>query len=422
MVLALRLVLPFALGYFLSYLYRSVNAVIADDLIADIGLEPAALGLLTAAYFISFAAFQLPLGLLLDRFGPRRVEAGLLLVAAAGALLFSFGDGLESLTAARALIGFGVSACLMAAFKNNILWWPMDRLPLMNGLILASGGLGALVATTPVAALLALTDWRGVFQLLAGVTGLSAALLFFVVPEPRQRPGPAPSFGDMLCGVGDIYRSSAFWRVAPVAVLSQATFMAYQGLWAAPWMAEVNGLDRATIAGHLESIAIGMTAGFVMLGFAASALDRRGFPMSATTTVLVALFLLLQASLVVPWVEAPGVQWLLFGMLGTGSTLYYAMLSRSFPSEFAGRANTALNLLAFIGAFTIQAGIGPLIQGFGALGFDAALAHRTTLTLIMIATALAFGWFLLGQRYVQERATLIPDQNRSDRSTSTSER
>ncbi|NBC31260.1 MAG: MFS transporter, partial [Alphaproteobacteria bacterium] len=174
MLHAVRLVLPFALGYFLSYLYRSVNAVIADDLMTDIGLEPATLGLLTAAYFISFAAFQLPLGLLLDRYGPRRVEAALLLLAAAGALLFSFGEGPEALTAARALIGLGVSACLMAAFKNNVLWWPADRLPLMNGLILASGGLGALVATTPVAAMLTITDWRGVFRLLAGLTVFSA--------------------------------------------------------------------------------------------------------------------------------------------------------------------------------------------------------------------------------------------------------
>lgn len=116
--LLVRLFAPFAFGYFLSYLFRTVNAVIAPDLARDLGLQPASLGLLTAAYFLAFAAFQLPLGVLLDRFGPRRVEAGLLLVAAAGALVFARAESLGGLIAGRALIGFGVSSCLMAAFKG----------------------------------------------------------------------------------------------------------------------------------------------------------------------------------------------------------------------------------------------------------------------------------------------------------------
>lgn len=408
MLHAVRLVLPFALGYFLSYLYRSVNAVIADDLMTDIGLEPATLGLLTAAYFISFAAFQLPLGLLLDRYGPRRVEAALLLLAAAGALLFSFGEGPEALTAARALIGLGVSACLMAAFKNNVLWWPADRLPLMNGLILASGGLGALVATTPVAAMLTITDWRGVFRLLAGLTVLSAAVLFFAVPEPRRDPaGRPPRLAALLAGMADIYRSAAFWRLAPVAVLCQSTFMAYQGLWAAPWLTEVDGLGRAAVAGHLEGIALGMTLGYVALGWMATRLDRAGVPVPATTTALLAAFLLLQASLVLPGLDLPSVQWPLFGLLGTGSILFYAMLTRSFAVELAGRANTALNLLVFLGAFATQAGIGALIDGFAALGFAGPAAHRGALALMLFLSAAAFAWFLGGGR--RRALTRIPE-------------
>lgn len=113
---ALRVFLPFGAGYFLSYLYRSVNAVIALDLAASIGLDAATLGLLTSAYFLTFAAFQLPLGVLLDRYGARRVEAVLLLFAGLGAFLFWLGETPAALIAGRALIGLGVSACLMAAF------------------------------------------------------------------------------------------------------------------------------------------------------------------------------------------------------------------------------------------------------------------------------------------------------------------
>ena len=129
----LHVLLPFAAAYFLSYVYRSVNAVIAPDLARDFSLSAANLGLLTSAYFLTFAAFQLPLGLLLDRFGPRRTDAVLLLIAALGALVFAFAPVLPVLIFGRALIGLGVSGCLMSGIKANVVWFPLSRLGSMNG-------------------------------------------------------------------------------------------------------------------------------------------------------------------------------------------------------------------------------------------------------------------------------------------------
>jgi MFS family permease len=165
----LRIFLPFGFGYLLSYLFRTVNAVIAPDLVRDLGLDPASLGLLTSAYFLAFATLQLPVGLLLDRYGPRRVEAGLLLLAATGALMFSRAEGLGELLLARALIGAGVAACLMAAFKAFALWFSAERLALANGVQMVSGGIGALLATAPVEFALRFTDWRGVFLAVSGI-------------------------------------------------------------------------------------------------------------------------------------------------------------------------------------------------------------------------------------------------------------
>ncbi|MCX5732545.1 MAG: MFS transporter, partial [Deltaproteobacteria bacterium] len=119
----LRIFLPFAAGYVLSYFLRNVNAVIAPDLIRELGISPSGLGLLTSAYLLAFAAAQLPLGVALDRYGARRVESALLLVAAAGCGLFAAGTSLTQLTIGRGLIGFGVSACLMAAFKAFSQWF-----------------------------------------------------------------------------------------------------------------------------------------------------------------------------------------------------------------------------------------------------------------------------------------------------------
>ncbi|MBW1782238.1 MAG: MFS transporter, partial [Deltaproteobacteria bacterium] len=243
----LRVFLPFAIGYFFSYLYRVVNAVIAPNLVADLDLSPGDLGLLTSTYFLTFAAFQLPLGVLLDRFGSRKTEAFLLVFAAAGAFIFAKADSVPGLIAGRALIGFGVSSCLMAAFTAFVLWFPKERLPLINGVQVAVGGLGALTGTTPVETALQFTDWRSVFTLLAILTLGAAAAIFFAVPE-RKAEGGGTSLKEQLRGIVVVYTSPLFWRIAPWAVTSQATFLAVQTLWAGPWLRDVAKYERADVA------------------------------------------------------------------------------------------------------------------------------------------------------------------------------
>ena len=406
--LALRIILPFALGYFLSYLYRAVNAVIAPDLVRELGLDAAALGLLTAAYFLSFAAFQLPLGILLDRFGPRRVEAALLVFAALGAALFAWAPSGGVLIVARALIGFGVSACLMAAFKAYVMWFPLERLALVNGVQLTAGGLGALMATAPVEAALGVTDWRGVFWALAGFTALAAAILFWVVPE--RDPGDRhTSFGDAIGGVAQVFKSPVFWRVAPWTMVSQATFLSVQTLWVGPWLIDVAGLDRHSAALNLFWIAAAMTVGFLSWGVLAERLHRWfGVRPMSVAALGMTLFMATQLAIVGEWVVAweqalPGAllaAWLIFGFAGTAGVLPYAALSQAFPRKLAGRVNTGLNLIVFVFAFIGQwlsgwvIDLWPPVEGGGYAheGFQAAFG------VLLGLQVLAAGWFTLNRR------------------------
>ena len=140
-MLLVRVFVPFACGYYLSYLYRTVNAVISPDLVRDLGVDANELGLLTSAYFLAFASFQIPLGVLLDRMGPRRVDAGLLAIAGLGALVFAQSDAFAGLVLGRALIGLGVSAALMASMKAFTLWFPLSRFASLNG-YLPTGSIG----------------------------------------------------------------------------------------------------------------------------------------------------------------------------------------------------------------------------------------------------------------------------------------
>ena len=139
----MTVLVPFGIGYYMSYLFRTVNAIISPQLVNDVGLSPSALGFMTAAYFITFALVQLPLGIVLDRYGPRKVQASLLMIAAVGAAMFATGTTAFMLIVGRGLVGVGVSACLMAALKANVLWFPKEKIPVVNGVIFAFGTMGA---------------------------------------------------------------------------------------------------------------------------------------------------------------------------------------------------------------------------------------------------------------------------------------
>jgi predicted MFS family arabinose efflux permease len=390
----LRIFLPFALGYFVSYLYRVINAVLAPDLAADIGVDPSQLGLLTSAYFITFGACQAPLGVLLDRYGPRRVEGGLLVVAAAGAWIFAHADSLFALVIGRGLIGIGVSACLMAAFKAFVLWFPKQQLPRINGFQMASGGLGALCAATPVQTALSVTDWRGVFTFLSLLTLVAAAGIFFAVPEP-DGVVHRPRLTTQLKEIGAILTHPAFWRVAPWATLTQAAFMAIHGLWSGPFLRDVVGLGRQETAGLLLLMALAMIIGYVGLGTLAERLSRRGIPPMAVAGAGMLLFMLQLLFFVLPIKLLALPSYLLFGFFGTAGILVYAVLSQQFAPELAGRVNTALNLLVFVAAFAAQWGIGAVINLWpvDAGGGYAPAGYRAAFAILLLLQILAAGWY-----------------------------
>ena len=269
-----RVFLPFAFGYFLSYLFRVVNAVIAPDLVADLHINPSQLGLLTSTYFIAFASSQLPLGILLDRFGPRIVESFLLIFAGIGALIFAKSQTLTGVII-DGIYRFWVSACLMAAFKSYVLWFPEKLWPRINGFQMAAGGLGALSATTPVAWLLNFTDWRGLFLLLAILSFCIALGVFLVVPEKKSQNNK-DSFSLQIKGIKQVFNLKFFWRYCPPDYNDPGKFCRFAGSLGRTLLRDIAGMSRPQIAIVLSWAAIAMIAGFICLGFIAEKLSQRG--------------------------------------------------------------------------------------------------------------------------------------------------
>jgi MFS family permease len=390
-----RVFAPFAVGYFLSYLLRNANAVISPELTADLGLAAADLGLLTAAYLLAFGAFQLPLGILLDRYGPRRVEASLLVICAAGCALFATGTAMPQLTLGRALIGLGVSACLMASFKAFSLWFPVERQASLNAAIMAAGGLGALAASTPLGALLPMLGWRGIFLALA-VFSLASAALIFATPEKTASSAPE-TLRRQLAGLATIFKSRAFWRFAPQTTFIVGGFMAIQGLWAMPWLLTVDGLAREAATFHLLLMAAAQLGGFLAIAFFVQRLARIGMPPVRLLAVGMGGGLLVMLGILLDLAPT----WLLWPALGlvfSVGNLAYALLTSHFPVTLAGRANTALNLGAFTGAFVIQWLFGVAVDAGQMAGFDTASAYRASLAGLLLLQALGWGWFVLEGR------------------------
>jgi predicted MFS family arabinose efflux permease len=358
-----RALLPFAIGYFISYLFRAVNQVIAPDLISELGLAPGELGRLTAAYLFAFMLFQLPLGVLLDRFGPRRVQAALLLVAAIGALLFSRAEDSWSLTFARAILGLGLSGGLMAAFKANALWLPMSRVALGNSTAMAFGALGLVAATRPADWLAQQIGWRPMFDLLAAVTVGVAALIFLLVPKDGHH-GQGETLSAQLRVMPRVFTDRVFWRVAPMVAMLSGTFISVQTLWAGRWLVDVGGLDRSSAADVLMLMAIGFAIGSLTTGWIVDRAQRRGFAIETVVAGAFTIFATGQALVLLEAPVHPALPWILFGFAGQASNLGYATLAAHFGPGTAGRAQSAANLLLFATAWGLQWGIGEILDYF----------------------------------------------------------
>jgi MFS family permease len=393
-----HVLLPFAAAYFLSYLYRSVNAVIAPDLARDFALSAASLGLLTSAYFLTFAAFQLPLGLLLDRFGPRRTDAALLLVAALGALLFAVAPALPLLIVGRALVGLGVSGCLMSGIKANVMWFPLSRLGSMNGWMFFAGGLGLIAATVPVEAAIKLADWRVLFLVLALLTVAAAGLVFFVVPE-REGTAVHESLRAQLDGLRRVFSDRRFWQIALVATTLQSTNMAVQGLWAGPWLRDVAGLARDAVAFHLFVMACATTIGFLFWGHFAARLARHGVSIFSVYVLGMGVFLVFQLLVTAGLAQGALLWWVGYGFFGTAGSLSYAILPRRYPPALAGRVNTALNSMVFAWAFVVQWGVGAVISLWPATatGYDPD-GYRAGFGVFLAVQAGAWAWTVVAMR------------------------
>ncbi|GAA5233752.1 MFS transporter [Verticiella sediminum] len=385
----------FSLGYFISYVFRGVNIGFAPFLAQEIGLSASSLGLLTGTYFLAFAAVQIPAGILIDTYGPRRVNALMMLIAVVGTVVFGMAHSLAGLLLGRMLIGIGVSVCLGAAFKALVQVFPLSRLPLVNGFVMAVGGMGGVVVGTPLNWLLGIVDWRVVSIALAVPTLLVAASVWWGVRIDDGTPAQRPSLHEQWQGTLSVLRDLGFWKIASLPVLTGGAFYAVQSLWVGAYLRDVEGYAPAYAATLVSLLGAAMVLGNIVLGAVANHVKRMGISLYVFGGACMCLYLLVQLLIILPVTLPAAPLWVAYGVFGSSNILAYAVVAERFPYAMLGRVSTTLTFSMFLLIFVCQAGLGGIVSLWERLpsGQYPVQAHVTAWAVLLAAQVAGAVWY-----------------------------
>ncbi|MDX1521241.1 MAG: MFS transporter [Anaerolineae bacterium] len=380
----------FTAAYFLSYFYRSANAVIAPNLSQDLSLSAEQLGLMTSLFFGAFALIQIPLGVGLDKWGPRWVTSGLMIVGVVGSLVFAMAPSFLVLALGRALIGVGMAGILMGSLKIFSQWFSPRRFATISSLLVGIGSSGALIAATPLAWLNNTVGWRSVF--LAGAVITAVVALVIAAFSRNTPPGVVwPGGSDTDGSFKTIFADLRFWRIAPLTFFTTGTLLSFQGLWAGPYLFDTMSLDEIATGNILLLMGIGTTIGFAASGWLA---DRLGLTLVALISA--AVFLASQLLLILqPPLAVVRLLYLLFGFSGAFNIVLLALVRRLFPESITGQAVTAVNLFGIGGTFLLQWWLGLIIGAFAvdSAGHYPPQAYITALSFTAVGLLISLVWY-----------------------------
>ncbi len=345
--------------YCLSQFYRLSTALIAVDLVAEFDLGPEQLSLLGAVFFYVFALAQIPLGPILDRWGAKTVVMGSTVVAALGSLTFAASSGWAGLLLGRGLIGLGMAPVLMGSLKLIAAWFPAGAFGTVSGLILSLGMGGALLAATPLAAVVARLGWRGTFVAFGCITLAAALSIGVLVRDREDPPEDTAGGGGSLAGWGRVLAAPNLWVIAPLALVGYASVASLQSLWAGPYFMNALGYSRTETGNILFALGLTMALGGVVGGWLSDRVLRSRKWVVAAGNAVTVLCLVPLVGVAQP---AHPSGWMgLFSFLGFFSAfrvLLYAHVKESVPRRHLGTAVTAVNFFIMVGPAVLQQAIG----------------------------------------------------------------
>jgi sugar phosphate permease len=380
---ARRVVLGIVLASFvLSFFHRTAPAAIAGELTRTFDIGAAVLGMLAATYFYVYTILQIPVGVLADTWGPRRMLVAGSLVAALGSLLFAAAPAWELAAAGRTLVGLGVAFAFIAILKITAVWYPPERFATIAGVTMFMGNLGAVAAGLPLALIVAKFSWRSVFVALAVASAALAWLTWHYVRDRPQALGFAAVHADAssasathwTTALARVLANPATWPGFVVNVGIAGSYLAFAGLWAVPYLQEVHGYSAVVAAEHTSALLLGVAVGSLLVGIVSDRLrSRRG---------VMRVYALLYALSWLPWLlhvrwpVAATLGWFaVMGLVIPGFTLSWTVAKEVNRPEHSGIATSVVNLGIFLGTGVLQPLAGWALDRGRAAGGAAAWDH-----------------------------------------------
>ena len=394
-------------NFFLSQFYRATNAVIADQLLTDLSLDTRGLGTVSAAFFYAFSVTQIPISMLLDRIGPRRMMTGLSLVGITGAVIFACADSLQMGILGRILLGVGMACNLMGTLKLLTMWFTPAVFATITGVVFSIGTMGNMAATVPMVGLVNLLGWRQAFIWIAGVNLALVVALWLIVrdtppTDPFEKSAPPATEGaSALSALLTLFKNRAYWIISLTSFVGYGIYAAVQTLWAGPFLTEVMGLSVMN-AGHVILLLnVGAIAGG---GPVWGWVSDRVFH-TRKWVIFGGLLLYFATMLILGRLNTGTALFLLmilffsFGFFRSSGALLYVHIKETMPAHMAGTAMTGINFFTMIGPAVFLQGLGILMQELYPQASRGPQAFTTAFSVCAAMILSRFGTLPADQRY-----------------------
>jgi sugar phosphate permease len=388
--------------FIFSQFYRSSIAVISPNLVEELHLDTEELGLISAAFFYAFAMMQIPVGIYLDSVGPRFFMTTLSLVAAAGAVMFAYGESATALIAGRILLGVGMACNLMGPLKLITAWFSPLYFATLSAIFVSVGTAGNIVAATPLVWLTELFGWRTTF-LLFSVINLIIVILFFLVVRDRPDHPPvslpetdtANKLPVALSGIAQLFSRKDYWLISMGTFFRYGIYASVQALWAGPLLMAAMGLSQYMTGNLLLAMSIGLIVGSPICGWISDRiLLSRKYVIITGLATMAGILIILSVLPRSTWLPILFALFFGFGFSSGAGQIMYAHIKERMPHNHAGAAMTGINFFTMTGVAFFLHGLGWVIKEAFPGGSPAPEIFRAAF--VFFGVSLVFTAFLYG--------------------------
>ena len=382
----------FAFGFLLSNLVRSITATLTPVLTSEFDLTAGNLGLLAGGYFIGFSIMQIPVGLLLDKIGPKKVIGCFLMIAFIGTISFALAKSFSGLFISRIFIGVGVSACMMGPLTGYRVWFAEKYQQRANSWMLMVANIGFVSSTLPVQILLPYIGWRWIFILIAILILLSIILIFLFIPNWDQKENT--SIKSEKESLSQIWKNKFFISMIPLAFINYGGIQAIQTLWAGPWMLNISGYSPLQSATGLFWINITMLISYLIWGYILPKFSSLGIDSIKIVKIGLPISYVVLFSIIIMGQNAGAIMFTLYILSSIVLSLTQPALALSFPQNLAGKSLTSINVFIHSGTFFVQWGIGLLIDLSKNMGANTVTSYKISFSIFLILCIFSYLFFI----------------------------